>query len=79
MSIDDAIKVMDAHVNELMAIPGVAGVAVGLLDDGTPCIKVLVVKKTPEHRTRIPKEIEGVPVAIEVSGVIRTMPGDSSR
>ncbi len=79
MSTDDAIRVMDAHVNELMAIPGVAGVAVGALDDGRPCIKVLVVKKTSEHRKLIPKEIEGYPVVVEVSGEIRAMPGDSAR
>jgi len=79
MSIDDAIRVMDAHVNELMAIPGVVGVAVGALENGKPCIKVLVAKKTAEHGERIPKEIEGYPVAIEESGTIRPMSGDSAR
>jgi len=79
MSMDDVIRVMDAHVNELMAIPGVVGVAVGALDDGKPCIKVLVAKRTSEHRKRIPKEIEGYPVVIEVTGEIRAMPGDSAR
>jgi len=79
MSIDEAIRVMDAHVNELMAIPGVVGVAVGALDDGRPCIKVLVAKKTPEHDARIPKEIERYPVVIDVTGEIRAMPGDSAR
>lgn len=79
MSMDDAIRVMDAHVNELMAIPGVVGVAVGALEGGAPCIQVLVVKKTPEHDTRIPKEIDGIPVVIEVSGEIRPMSGDSAR
>jgi hypothetical protein len=79
MSIDDAIRVMDAHVKELMAIPGVVGVAVGELESGAPCIKVLVAKKIPDHRKRIPKEIEGVPVVIEESGEFRPMSGDSSR
>jgi len=79
MSMDDAIRVMDAHVNELTAIPGVVGVAVGALENGKPCIQVLVVKKMPEHDKRIPKEIEGFPVVIEVAGEIRPMPGDSSR
>lgn len=79
MSTDDVIRVMDAHVDELMAIPGVVGVAVGALDDGRPCIKVLVAKKDPKHRTLIPKEIEGYAIVIEVTGEIRPMPGDSSR
>jgi hypothetical protein len=79
MSTADIIRAMDAHVNELMAIPGVVGVAVGALDDGKLCIKVLVAKKTPEHRERIPKEIEGYPVVIEESGEIRAMPEDTAR
>ncbi|MFA4946994.1 MAG: hypothetical protein WC674_00605 [Candidatus Krumholzibacteriia bacterium] len=79
MSTDDVIRVMDAHVNDLMAIPGVVGVAVGALDDGRLCIKVLVVKKTSEHRKRVPREIEGYPVVIEESGEIRAMPGDTAR
>ena len=79
MSTDDVIRAMDAHVNELMAIPGVVGVAVGALDSGKLCIKVLVVKKTAEHRKLIPKEIEGYTIVIEESGEIRAMPGDSVR
>jgi hypothetical protein len=72
-------KAMEAHVDKLMAIPGVVGVAIGALEDGRPCILVLVVKKTAENRKSIPAEIEGYPVKIEESGVIRPMPGDSGR
>jgi len=79
MSTEDAIRVMDAHVKELMAIPGVIGVAVGALDDGKPCITVLVSRKTSEQGKRIPKEIEGYTVVIEQSGEIRPMAGDSAR
>jgi hypothetical protein len=78
MSIDDAIRVMNAHVDELMAIPGVVGVAVGALDDGKPCIKVLVAKKVPRHDSLVPKTIEGYTIVIEETGEIRAMPGDSS-
>ncbi len=73
MSTEDAIRVMDAHVGELMAIPGVAGVAVGALGDGKPCIRVYVVRETGEHSGKIPKELEGIPVVVEVSGEIRPM------
>jgi hypothetical protein len=75
----DIQKVMDAHVKELMAIPGVVGVAIGALDDGKPCILVLVVKRTPETLALIPRMIEGYPVKVDESGEIRAMPGDSTR
>ena len=79
MPTEDVKRVMDAHVDELMAIPEVVGVAVGALEDGKPCILVLVVQKTAENRKLIPREIEGYPVKIEESGEIRAMPGDTSR
>ncbi len=67
--------VMEAHVSELMAIPGVAGVAVGALDDGTPCILVLVIKASDELGRKIPKTLEGHPVQIFESGEIKPMDG----
>jgi len=75
----DIKTVMEAHVDSLMAIPGVVGVAIGELKDARPCILVLVVKKTAENGKLIPAEIEGYPVKIEESGEIRPMPGDSAR
>jgi hypothetical protein len=71
----DITTVMNDHISELMAIPGVTGVAVGAMDDGTPCILVLVVKRTDETTTKIPKSIEGHPVKILESGVIKPMGG----
>ena len=41
-------KVLESHTTELMGIPGVVGVYQGALEDGTPCITVMVVKSTPE-------------------------------
>jgi hypothetical protein len=69
----DIKTVMEAHVNELMAMPGVAGVAIGELDDGTPCILVMVVELTDELEQKIPKSLEGHPVVIEVSGEFKPM------
>ena len=55
-----------------MAVPGVVGVYVGLLDDNkTPCLKVMVVEKTEELTRKIPKSLEGYPVVLEETGVIR--------
>lgn len=72
----DINAVMDDHVKELMAIPGVVGVAVGALDDGTPYIMVLVVEETSEIIQKVPTVLEGHPVRIVVSGEIRPMKGD---
>ncbi|MDD3642245.1 MAG: hypothetical protein PHQ19_02115 [Candidatus Krumholzibacteria bacterium] len=76
MEHDDIIRAMNAHVDQLMAVPGVAAVAVGELADGTPCIRVYVVEKTPGHGVLIHGEIEGYPVDVEESGEIRPMEED---
>jgi hypothetical protein len=73
----DIDKVMDAHVDDLMAIDGVTAVAVGALDDGRPCIQVYVARKTDELARRIPKMLEGHPVIVEESGFIRPMSDES--
>ena len=74
MSRKDINAVLRDHDQELLAIPGVVGVYVGLLpDDKTPCLKVMVVKQTEDLTKRIPRLIEGYPVLIEESGVIRPL------
>jgi hypothetical protein len=71
---NDINDVLRRHGAELMAIPGVVGVAVGLMDDEkTPCLKVLVVRNTEEVRKKLPKSIEGFAIVIEESGVIRPL------
>lgn len=66
--------VLRDHDKDLLTIPGVVGVFVGLLpDDKTPCLKVIVVKETEDLKSRIPDFIEGYPVLIEESGVIRPL------
>ena len=69
----DIKSVMEAHVDDLMAIPGVVGVAIGELKDGTPCIQVLVVERKRELGGKIPKTLEGHPIDIVVSGVIKPL------
>jgi hypothetical protein len=64
---------MEAHTKELMALPGVVGVYVGE-KNGTPCIKVMVIEETPELKQRIPRQLEGHPVVIDVTGEIKAMP-----
>jgi hypothetical protein len=71
----DINAVMTDHTSQLMAIPGVQGVAIGELEDHTPCILVLVVEETDEIDRKVPKVLEGHPVRLMVSGVIRPMKG----
>ena len=68
--------VMKDHTAELLAIPGVVGLYQAELKDGTPCIKVMVVKKTRELEARIPDRLEGHPVRIDETGVIKPLSGD---
>ena len=70
----DINAVLDEHDDALLAIDGVVGVAVGLLkDEKTPCLKLLVVRKTRALQRKIPKKLEGYPVVVEETGVIRPL------
>lgn len=64
------VEVLREHTEELMSLPGVVGTAEGLCK-GNPCIKVLVIKKTPELDEKISCTLEGYPVMIEETGKIR--------
>lgn len=67
-------QVLAAHVDGLMATPGVVGVAIGLLDDErTPCLRILVTKRTPELESSLPGTLAGHPVLIDEVGVIRPL------
>jgi hypothetical protein len=70
----DINAVLRAHDRELMAIPGVSGVYIGLLDDTkTSCLRVIVARKTRELERKIPRRLEGYQVVIEENGPIRPM------
>lgn len=64
--------VLQQHTDRLMSVPGVVGTAIGECQ-GKPCIKVLVVRKTPQVLGRIPPTLEGFPVAVEETGEIRAL------
>ena len=70
----DINDVLRDHDKELLAIPGVVGVYVAVLDDGkTPCLKVMLAQKSAETERAIPKTLEGYPVVFEVTGEIRPL------
>ena len=74
MGLKDINLVLDENDEKIMAIPGVVGMFVGLMpDDKTPCLKVMVIKATDDLKNKIPKSLEGYPVLIEESGVIRPL------
>jgi hypothetical protein len=70
----DINAVLAAHDKQLLAMPDVTGVYVGVLEDGhTLCLKVMLARKNPETERKIPRSIGGYPVRVEVSGEIRSM------
>ena len=64
----------------LLALPGVHGVAEGRTKDGRPCVMLLA---DPGMESKLPREIDGVPVTVLASGPIRALDdsasGDSAR
>jgi hypothetical protein len=70
----DINAVLRDHDKELMAIPNVVGVYVGVLNDGkTPCLKVMIARKSAVTEQAIPRSIEGFRVITEVTGEIRPL------
>ncbi len=70
----DINAVLADHDDELMALPGVVGVYVGLLkDDRTLCLKVMLARKDPALERSIPRTLEGHRVLTEVTGEIRPL------
>jgi hypothetical protein len=66
-------QVIERHAPELMKIPGVVGVYEGETRAHAPCIRIMVVKRTRDLEARLPRRLEGHPVEIEETGVIRPM------
>ena len=64
--------VLKEHTDSLMALPGVLGTGLGECS-GKPCIKVFVVKKTPDLIKQIPSTLEGHPVEVQETGQFRAL------
>ncbi len=70
---DNTIEaVLKRHTDSLMSLPGVVGTGQGECS-GKPCIKVLVITKTPDLLKQIPSAIEGYLVEIQETGEIRAL------
>ncbi len=66
-------QVLKEHTTQLMSLSGVVGVAQSLCN-GQDCIKVYVVQMSPELERKIPKELDGYAVDIEVTGEFKALP-----
>lgn len=64
--------VLKELTDRLMPLPGVVGTALGECE-GRPCIRVFVVKKTPDLLKQVPSAIEGHAVAVQETGEIRAL------
>jgi hypothetical protein len=62
-----AVKAVQRHQDYLLGTPGVVGTAVGVLPNGRAGIRVFVA--SPEI-TGVPRTIDGIPVATEVTGML---------
>ncbi len=75
------IPVQERYTSDLMKIPDVVGTAVGLTDDGKPCILVLTKTDIKENALAkgipnpLPDNLENVPVRIMVTGEITAFKG----
>ena len=70
----DINHTLAAHQDELMSIPGVIGVFVGLAEDEkTECIRVMLKAPDPAAEKQIPKTLDGFRVITEVTGEIRPL------
>ena len=65
-AIAKVMQIQDRHTNRLMAIPGVVGTATGLNPAGQPVVKVFLARGGVRG---IPAKLDGVRVAVEVTGV----------
>jgi hypothetical protein len=72
----DIVAVKERNETELLSLSGVVGVGIGECKK-KPCIRVFVEKRTPELERRIPKQIEGIDVDVEVTGPIKPLPNNA--
>lgn len=69
------IAVQEKHTPDIFANKDVVGTAVGLTEDGKPALLVLTKSIALRKGLGLPAEIDGVPVVVRQTGVIRPMKG----
>ena len=71
--IQAVMSVQERHTPDLMANPEVVGTAVTVTENGKPAIMVMTKTQALKKGQGIPEMIDGIPVVIEVTGIIRPM------
>lgn len=64
-ALEHAIGIQEFHTDDLMAMDGVVGTAVGVAGDGAPVIKVFTESR---DITGVPRRLDGIPVVVQVTG-----------
>lgn len=69
----EELKVIQArNENQVMSIPGVVGIGIGLTEDGKDLAFIVYVEKlTPRIKARVSGQIEEVPVRLIESGIFK--------
>ena len=65
-------QVLREKTNEWLAIPGVAGTAIGRFE-GKPCIKIFTSSNTKQIQDNIGSTVENYPIIIEETGAFRAL------
>ncbi|HEX9972344.1 MAG TPA: hypothetical protein VGD14_09770, partial [bacterium] len=71
--IQTVMAVQERHTPDLMANSEVVGTAVTVTEDGQPAIMIMTKTASLKKGQGLPEMIDGIPVVIEVTGVIRPM------
>jgi len=65
--------VKNRHVKQLMSLPGIVSVGIGLDDNKNPIIIISLEKDDSELITKLPRQLEGYSVHIQVSGKVHSL------
>ena len=71
-----AVKAQNRHADALLGVPGVVGTAVGRLPNGRVGIRVFT---TAADTRGVPRAIDGIPVAAEVTGLLMALSDPTTR
>jgi len=74
--VSEVIRIQNKNTNDLISIPGVVGVGTGMSKKGKGVIRVFTAE---ENVSGIPKNVEGVPVEIKITGHFRPLADPTAR
>lgn len=66
----DITAIISANSAAILGLEDVVAIGQARCDD-VPCIRVLLASDNSDTRAKLPAEIDGVPVSVEVSGAFR--------